>query len=883
MAGDVNEQVFSEKQLFASDVVEEDEGESPVSGASRSPLKRAGPAASPTGTGSTPSGLPSNASKGSSAGQSSIASTAAQSLDLAAKRKKKAAERATKIVYWLETKYDILQEVCASLENWKEAPSATYDFDLLWCDQAIPADRFMKLKGYQKMNHFVGMSAITRKNNMGRNLLRMLKQFPKDYKFFPETWILPTDLSDFKLQFAGKSKTFIIKPDNGCQGKGIFLIRDVEKVPVDFSTTYVAQRYIHKPFLLDGLKFDLRLYVLVAGCDPLRIFIHRRGLVRLASEPYVEPSGKNITQSMVHLTNYAINKMNPNFEENTNPDDAQDGHKRSWEAVQQFLRNEGYDVDTMLGDIEDLIIKTLVAVQPSLSHFYRSCQPEDLENNMCFEILGFDVILDQKLQPWLLEVNHAPSFATESELDTIVKEEVLRDTFNLLDLSPEARRQKKKEAKAKMEQRVLGLGKKTTSADERLSIEQEIARMRTAWEDENLGGYKRLYPSPEKERQYLQFHEAAINIWEMLMGGTSRRVVRLIEDDAQPTPAEKVAKKLAQAEKGPGASEGAHKEPKPETVKRTAGQLREVMERLTAGCSAFPRQGQSTSRRRGGEKDDEEPNAEAQGQVEDEQEPQSRPHRGEVQVGDIIKVQTNLGWEAVTVRSKRSNGKIDIQFKDGEYMRSVMPRVLRDSNGMPIVLETADSAVSAAQLAGSSATRSRASTKPPAPAALSAAGPRAASMPPGQGLRVDARADEAGGSELPAASLPSSVEEALACLDATLSSQLRGRRGTGQSGAGRGGLPLWMPVSNELLPMAAPGQSRGIPRGPGPGTGVPGAVPDGNRAQEVRLRSHLQHLINVRPIIARRGASSGRLGESDSSPVKVGVPPSPRQGSRRHP
>ena len=43
---------------------------------------------------------------------------------------------------------------------------------------------------------------------------------------------------------------------------------------------------------------------------------------------------------------------------------------------------------------------------------------------MCFEILGFDVLIDQKLRPWLLEVNQAPSFATESELDHRVKSQV---------------------------------------------------------------------------------------------------------------------------------------------------------------------------------------------------------------------------------------------------------------------------------------------------------------------------------------------------------------------------------------------------------------------------------------------------------------------------
>jgi len=694
MAGDVHVNVFDEAQLFNSDVRgeddEDDDGGEKTIAASSDLLSVATVAAER----SKPR-KPSKIAVGSLTSSLSAAAGAV-AVSVRERRRKRAAERATKIVYLLETKYDVLFQVCSSLENWKEATSGTADFDLLWCDTAIPADRFMKLKPYQKMNHFVGMSSITRKNNLGRNLLRMRKQFPKEYKFFPDTWILPTDLSDFKQQFSNsKRQTFIIKPDNGCQGKGIFLVRDVEKVPVDFSTTYVAQRYVHRPFLLDGFKFDLRLYVLVSGCDPLRIFLHRRGLVRLASEPYVEPVGKNLSQNMIHLTNYAINKLNPNFEENTNPDDAQDGHKRSWEAVQEHLRKDGHDVDTLLIEIEDLIIKTLIAVQPSLSHFYHSCQPDDLENGMCFEILGFDVMMDYKLQPWLLEVNHAPSFATESELDSVVKEQVLRDTFDLIDLNPEARRQKKKEARDKMEARAMGQNRRLC-LEERAAQEREGALARTSWEDQILrdgnNGYKKLYPSEQQEQQYWQVHETAINIWEMLMGGSSRRAVRLSQPEDAPI--EKDNKDDKTKPRSSTKTENAADDdapPKPEGPKRTPQEIREVVDRLMQGFSALPRkeranrQGSSAgSASKAAETEGEEQPEESMPADEDNKPAQAyssssgKNARPEVQVGDVIKVQTNLGWEFVTVRSKRNTGKIDIQFKDGEYMRSVLPRILKE-------------------------------------------------------------------------------------------------------------------------------------------------------------------------------------------------------------
>ena len=98
---------------------------------------------------------------------------------------------------------------------------------------------------------------------------------------------------------------------------------------------------------------------------------------------------------------------------------------------------EGHDPDKLMSEIKDIVVKTILPIQHELAHNYRTCQPSDIENLMCFEILGFDIILDKNCIPYLLEVNNLPSFATDSPLDHEIKRNLIKDTFKLLGMTDE--------------------------------------------------------------------------------------------------------------------------------------------------------------------------------------------------------------------------------------------------------------------------------------------------------------------------------------------------------------------------------------------------------------------------------------------------------------
>lgn len=189
------------------------------------------------------------------------------------------------------------------------------DFDIIWHSTGMKTSLIKRLKNYQRYNHFPGMYQLAKKTNLGRNLMKMSRIFANDYNFFPKTWILPTEFGDF-LRYSKhhENKTYIVKPDMNSQGKGIYLTKSANEVNSRMPS--VVQEYVDDPFLVDDLKFDIRIYVLILSVDPLRVFLFDEGLVRFATVPYQKPTSDNIENTYIHLTNYAINKFNKDYEYN---------------------------------------------------------------------------------------------------------------------------------------------------------------------------------------------------------------------------------------------------------------------------------------------------------------------------------------------------------------------------------------------------------------------------------------------------------------------------------------------------------------------------------------------------------------------------------------
>eukprot|EP00074_Homo_sapiens_P072235 XP_011526936.1 probable tubulin polyglutamylase TTLL9 isoform X14 [Homo sapiens] len=366
------------------------------------------------------------------------------------------------------TLMNTLMDVLRHRPGWVEVKDEG-EWDFYWCDVSWLRENFdhTYMDEHVRISHFRNHYELTRKNYMVKNLKRFRKQLEREAgkleaakcDFFPKTFEMPCEYHLFVEEFRkNPGITWIMKPVARSQGKGIFLFRRLkdivdwrkdtrssddqkDDIPVE---NYVAQRYIENPYLIGGRKFDLRVYVLVMSYIPLRAWLYRDGFARFSNTRFTLNS---IDDQYVHLTNVAVQKTSPDYHpkklhptvgplcihspENGSlsvtpwPWDAHMGCKWTLQRFRQYLASKhGPEaVETLFRDIDNIFVKSLQSVQKVI-----------ISDKHCFELYGYDILIDQDLKPWLLEVNASPSLTASSQEDYELKTCLLEDTLHVVDM-----------------------------------------------------------------------------------------------------------------------------------------------------------------------------------------------------------------------------------------------------------------------------------------------------------------------------------------------------------------------------------------------------------------------------------------------------------------
>ena len=300
---------------------------------------------------------------------------------------------------------------------------------------------------------------------------------PRDYDIISEK-VKELDLNDIK-------NLWLVKPVASSRGRGIRLLTDEESLPK--KNKYIVTHYIYNPHLINGKKYDLRLYLLVTGYTPIKVYLFDNGLARFCSEKYdLDP--EKMQDKYIHLTNYSINKTSENFEMNDSVD-KEFGDKWTLHTLKKHFENNGLNYNKVWEKIKDIIVKVVLSVSdiaiPLIKQF-------ELSSTNLFELYGVDILLDETLTPWLMEVNLNPSLNCDSQLDLKVKSHVLTDIFNIIGAIPFSH-----------DGKFTPLEKANTY---KTSVEEGVIESLCEFE-RPTGGFHRLFPLKNNIEYYSKFVE----------------------------------------------------------------------------------------------------------------------------------------------------------------------------------------------------------------------------------------------------------------------------------------------------------------------------------------------------------------------------------------
>ncbi|XP_063852582.1 probable tubulin polyglutamylase TTLL2 isoform X2 [Scylla paramamosain] len=207
---------------------------------------------------------------------------------------------------------------------------------------------------------------------------------------------------------------WICKPISSSQGRGISIFQDLHEL--SYASSAVAQRYIGNPLLVGEYKCDIRLYVMVTSFLPLTVYMYTEGIVRFGTEKYSLGSLDNVYS---HLTNTSLNRLGPSYRKEK--DRVGEGCKWTIGELRRHLRGCGKSDWLLWQRVWVLVCLTLLTQVGLVPHHHN-----------CFELYGFDILIDEGLRPWLLEVNRSPSLTHDCHVDRIVKKPLLHHLFDLV-------------------------------------------------------------------------------------------------------------------------------------------------------------------------------------------------------------------------------------------------------------------------------------------------------------------------------------------------------------------------------------------------------------------------------------------------------------------
>ncbi|XP_074596115.1 putative tubulin polyglutamylase ttll-15 [Brevipalpus obovatus] len=264
------------------------------------------------------------------------------------------------------------------------------NWDILWTFDPPPTP---SLKPHQKVNHFPGTKFVTSKYLLSTSNL----------SFVPKSFLIPDDKKEF-LDFASKHPKYSwVRKNLGHRG---VRIQKVQEIDLD-NSSYIVQEFIQNPFLIDGRKFDVGIYVIHTSIDPLRVYTFDEEVqFRFCIEDYYPFDWENVASYVIG------DKYTPVWMVYSLKNFYLTDKVTRKESFNKYLRSIGKNPEPLWKKMEDMIAMVYQKNEEKMVNVSNSRNMLFSTTRHFFELTRFDFMIDEDLNPHLLESNLSPNLAT---------------------------------------------------------------------------------------------------------------------------------------------------------------------------------------------------------------------------------------------------------------------------------------------------------------------------------------------------------------------------------------------------------------------------------------------------------------------------------------
>ncbi|XP_063828811.1 probable tubulin polyglutamylase ttll-15 [Ostrinia nubilalis] len=322
--------------------------------------------------------------------------------------------------YWVysahsdvDNKNGILKHVHLVLDRYGyEKSTNTSSWNLLWSHDypfRVLYPNLHRLKPYQKVNHFPGTGFITNKVDFATS----------NSKYIPKAFKLPQNKKEF-LEYASKNKDALFVEKHN-QHRQIF-IKNVSEIDLSSGRSFV-QEYLQKPYLVDGHKFDIGVYVVLTSVDPLRVYWYKGDvLFRYCPAKYYPFDPKNLDKYVVgddYLPTWEVPSL-------AHPYTALGFSMKN--AFDHYARSKGDDPSKMWEDVKKAVAEVFINKEKHIIEALKSYPSSD----NFFEMMRVDLVVDENLKVHLLEANMSPNLSSAHyPPNQLLYEQVLYNLFSI--------------------------------------------------------------------------------------------------------------------------------------------------------------------------------------------------------------------------------------------------------------------------------------------------------------------------------------------------------------------------------------------------------------------------------------------------------------------